>query len=712
MSVIFIGHDTTLDRKVAIKVLNEEHCHDEVRIQAFENEARLTAQVSHPNVVKIYAVGRAYGRFYLVMELLEGRSFEAIMSERGALPEGEVLEIATQVAAGLRAAKEAGMIHRDVKPGNILIDGEGRARLVDFGLALLTQNGSAQAEEIWATPFYVPPEVLARGVEDLRSDIYAFGATLYHALAGRPPFETTSTSNQVLHRAKQTIPRLCQVADWVSPRTGEVIDRMMAFKTEDRWGSYQELIQAIEKARLNTGQTPAPRIPTPHTLPSPKKRKSGGAAALGLVFSIIAIAAGLAFWKPWQSTKDGAGSLSSDPSQPPADSQKPPLFRPSVTQDEQLTQAWQSARASLTQGHFTQASEALQALSQKTKLSRKSRAWASLEASANAFLDGEPGRARRLAANSLTLIKGADGTDPDVLSLRRFAQTLRRPSLPATSDLQDPPSSLTQALGTFTIALKLWEQGRWESSLPLFANVRSASLPQDFHWFQHYQNLADTYLADGQILAKLKDLPAPQNAEEANAQIEEFTLALKKLRTKGRAIYNLRARQAYLARLRKNFQKGPTQAAALKWPDLLPILIEQGKRCHFSDIATTLADPPPDAPANAIWAWKFLEKEASAFLTELSQKRGWSAEKKDGSIVTPTSGNPQGLILGDGTLIPWSELKPQALIAQHSGPTLQAIAFAQLLGLSSVAEQKAEQLAEENPAFLRDWKRVIIGSSQ
>ncbi|MDB4418654.1 protein kinase, partial [Akkermansiaceae bacterium] len=94
MSVIFIGWDTTLNRRVAIKVLNEEYCNDETRIQAFENEARLTAKVSHTNVVKIFAVDRAHGRFYLVMELLDGRSFERIMGDRGALPEDEVLEIA------------------------------------------------------------------------------------------------------------------------------------------------------------------------------------------------------------------------------------------------------------------------------------------------------------------------------------------------------------------------------------------------------------------------------------------------------------------------------------------------------------------------------------------------------------------------------------------------------------------------------------------
>ncbi|MDB4505017.1 serine/threonine protein kinase, partial [Akkermansiaceae bacterium] len=185
MSVVYLATDQTLDREVAVKVLNEDYSADEVRVAAFESEARLTAAVNHPNVVQVYTVGRAYDRFYLVMELLKGQSFEAVMGERGALPEDEVLDLALQVTKGLRAANDVGVLHRDVKPGNILLSDDDRTKLVDFGLALITQGGSATAEEVWATPYYVPPEALDRSTEDFRSDLYAFGATLYHALAGK-----------------------------------------------------------------------------------------------------------------------------------------------------------------------------------------------------------------------------------------------------------------------------------------------------------------------------------------------------------------------------------------------------------------------------------------------------------------------------------------------------------------------------------------------
>jgi len=205
MSMVFVAHDPTLHREVALKILSEDFSADERRIKAFEEEARITASFSHPNVVRVLTTGKAFGRFYIAMELVPGGHFEHQIRERGKIPELEMLPLAIEVAQGLKAAHSAGLIHRDVKPGNILLDADGHAKLVDFGLALVTQGGKAQATEVWATPYYVPPETIEGQVEDFRSDIYAFGATVYHALAGEPSCGEETMATDVLREAKKKV---------------------------------------------------------------------------------------------------------------------------------------------------------------------------------------------------------------------------------------------------------------------------------------------------------------------------------------------------------------------------------------------------------------------------------------------------------------------------------------------------------------------------
>ena len=246
MSSVFIAVDETLHREVAMKILSEEYSKDAKRIAAFEEEARLTASFSHPHVVKIFTTGYAFGRFYIAMELVPGGHFEQRIRECGEVSEEEVLPLAVQIAEGLKGAQSAGLIHRDIKPGNILLDSEGNAKIVDFGLALVTQAGTAKAEEIWATPYYVPPEAIEGQVEDFRSDIYAFGSTLFHALAGVPPCAEESMDTKLLRAAKQAVVPLREVAPHLMDETCAVIDRAMAYRPDDRFGSYDEMISDLK----------------------------------------------------------------------------------------------------------------------------------------------------------------------------------------------------------------------------------------------------------------------------------------------------------------------------------------------------------------------------------------------------------------------------------------------------------------------------------
>lgn len=146
MSVVFLAKDEALDREVALKVLNDDYSGDEFRAGQFEKEAELTALISHPNVVRVYSVGRAHGRFFIAMEMVSGKSLESRVSPPSLLSEEELLKIAIQVVEGLQAAKSAGLLHRDIKPGNILVDGNGTAKIVDFGLSLGDPRGEGAGQ--------------------------------------------------------------------------------------------------------------------------------------------------------------------------------------------------------------------------------------------------------------------------------------------------------------------------------------------------------------------------------------------------------------------------------------------------------------------------------------------------------------------------------------------------------------------------------------
>ena len=251
MSRVFRAIDQTLDRQVALKILNADFSKDAKRTEEFEREAKITAVISHPHVVKVYSAGRDQDHYFIAMELVGGGSLDERIHEDGALPEGRVLEIAGELAQGLSAAHDAGMIHRDVKPGNILFSEEGTSKIVDFGLARILESVDRDEGEIWATPYYVPPEKLHQEMEDFRSDIYSLGATLFHALAGQPPYSADTASIDELKAIKDKAISLEMFSPNVSVTTCGLIDRMMERNPEDRYSSYEEMIEHLSFARKN-----------------------------------------------------------------------------------------------------------------------------------------------------------------------------------------------------------------------------------------------------------------------------------------------------------------------------------------------------------------------------------------------------------------------------------------------------------------------------
>lgn len=258
MGSVYKARDTRLDRLVALKLLRKELSADPAEAARLEQEARLTAAVNHPNVVQVYSAGHAHDQIYLVMELVDHGSLDDLMAQHPRVPEAQVLRAAIQVAKGLQAAHEKGLIHRDVKPANILFANAETAKIGDFGLAVTAGQHAEAAREIWGTPYYVAPERLNNEPEDFRSDIYSLGATLFHALAGQPPIEGETTSASELRRLKNDPPDLRSIAPEISRPTARTIMRMIAPQPDQRFPSYADLIADLERAASGSDAEPTP----------------------------------------------------------------------------------------------------------------------------------------------------------------------------------------------------------------------------------------------------------------------------------------------------------------------------------------------------------------------------------------------------------------------------------------------------------------------
>jgi hypothetical protein len=248
MGTVYKARDMELDRFVALKLLRRDLGGEEDHKARLQQEARIAAAVNHPYVIQVFDSGTDHGQFYVVMELVDQGSLDDLMALQPRLPEKRVLEIGIQVAKGLRAAHRRGLIHRDVKPANILFVDEHAAKIGDFGLASSATQRWGIGGVVWGTPEYVAPERLNNDPEDFRSDIYSLGATLFHAIAGKPPIEARTNSSTELLESKQRPLDLQTTAPDVSAATAEVLQRMIAADPAQRFSSYDDVVAELEGA--------------------------------------------------------------------------------------------------------------------------------------------------------------------------------------------------------------------------------------------------------------------------------------------------------------------------------------------------------------------------------------------------------------------------------------------------------------------------------
>ena len=248
MGEVFLGLDKNLNRKVAIKVMSRKLTEDPQFVARFKREAQTAAAVSHTNLAQIYELSNHNELHFFVMEFIEGKTVEELLSREKILSPLVALDICKQSATGLKAAADKGLIHRDIKPSNILIDTSNVVKLVDFGLAKAMEDSSqlTQTDMILGTPHYVSPEQ-ARGERtiDFRSDMYSLGVTLYSMVTGKLPFEATTPMGVMLRHVNDPAPRSRSLCEHIPEEVDELIDKMLSKSPDDRFSTYEELIDRI-----------------------------------------------------------------------------------------------------------------------------------------------------------------------------------------------------------------------------------------------------------------------------------------------------------------------------------------------------------------------------------------------------------------------------------------------------------------------------------
>jgi serine/threonine-protein kinase len=256
MGIVYRAIDPLLERSVAIKTLNLTEAGDEAtELDArFRQEAKAAGRLAHPNVITVYDVGRQGHVAFMAMELLEGRDLRTVIAERGRLPVAEAIGIAAQVAEGLAYAHEQGVVHRDIKPGNIMILANGLAKIMDFGIARLrVPDVRTRTGVLLGSPKYMSPEqVLGQGA-DGRSDIFSLGVVLYEMLTGTPPFSGDSVSTLMYQIATATPPAPSRSNVEVPPMLDVVIAKALAKKPEERYQSATELAADLRECGSGLG---------------------------------------------------------------------------------------------------------------------------------------------------------------------------------------------------------------------------------------------------------------------------------------------------------------------------------------------------------------------------------------------------------------------------------------------------------------------------
>ncbi len=246
---VYRAFDTVLERMVAVKLVKKELLSDPLAMESFYREARACARLNHTNIIHIYTFDEFEGQAYLVMELADHGSLDGRIEKQTRVDELHVLDIGFKIAGALDLALKHGLLHRDIKPGNILFDSDNEPKLVDFGLARSVEAEAESGSVTGGTPYYVAPEKIKRERETFLSDMYSLGCTLYHALTGHVPFEAPTVEELVSAHVHTLLTPPNLVLPEITQPTSDALVKVMAKNPADRFLSYDEFIMALHAAR-------------------------------------------------------------------------------------------------------------------------------------------------------------------------------------------------------------------------------------------------------------------------------------------------------------------------------------------------------------------------------------------------------------------------------------------------------------------------------
>lgn len=296
MSTVYLAQDEVLDRPVAVKLLHREISEEADQLERFRREARAAARLSHPNLVGVIDAGEDEGRPYIVFEYVEGQTLKRRIHEEGGLAVDEAVAYAIEIGRGLTAAHARRLVHRDVKPQNVLLDPDGRARVTDFGIARsLESEGMTATGRVLGTTDYVSPEQAMGEIVDERSDVYSLGVVLYEMLTGEVPFRAETQVGVAMKHVNDPMPDVQVKRPEVSAAVASVVDRATAKDQRDRYDTVAQMVRDLEATleveAARRGGTTGEATSVLDSVPASRRKfRRRGSNRLGFAMGIVGIA--------------------------------------------------------------------------------------------------------------------------------------------------------------------------------------------------------------------------------------------------------------------------------------------------------------------------------------------------------------------------------------------------------------------------------------